>query len=212
MEINLETLLRRKHENRAVSPEAREIQKGRIMAFLNQAEFEWINEEFCDMMLDYFSDDRAKGLALLGQKGIGKSFALESYAIALGIKFVTAAELSKAYASGGYSSLDELAYPNRLGNENQPFDLVIDEVGSEPNPASYFGSPLNVIEEVFRKRYILWERYGARTHFSANLPLLSSSPGVMTIERLYGDYIADRVKQMCEIPPCRGRNLRELKK
>ena len=70
-------------------------------------------------------------------------------------------------------------------------NLAIDEVGREPMDAKHFGTGINAIQTVLQLRYE--QRYCFYTHMTTNL-----DPDKEFSQR-YGDYIADRVKEMFNV-------------
>ncbi|MCP3968516.1 MAG: hypothetical protein GY750_05115 [Lentisphaerae bacterium] len=213
--IDLKQLQKRNHQSRKIEPEYLRKSTARFKALLAQVGYERRNPELHDALCRYAgmlsTKATVKGLALLGALGIGKSWGTEALAHFTRTKFVTASELVTAYEQGGVSELLEVAIPLKLGFESDPEDLIIDEVGREPQSATHYGTKLNVIEEVLRRRYIQWERHGARTIITSNA-FLRRDPRQLdkpSIESLYGDDIADRVQQMCNIPQIGGCDLRQ---
>lgn len=209
MNINLNTLIEsaRRRSNSTEIPDKRQL--AHFQSNLAKMGYHRHNPAVYDAIVNYFCRESHRGFALLGEKGIGKTMGLYCAAAHFQINFVTASELAAAYANNGNTELAALAYSHKIGHSwDIAADLIIDEIGVEPCPVFHFGSPLNVIEEVVRCRYSHWQRHGSRTIFSGNLPLRSNKPGIATIETMYGDYIADRIQEMCEIPAIPGKNLR----
>ncbi len=212
MKIDLKKLMTPDHQDEPVSPEEYATRRREFCQHMVKNGYKRLNPALFDALGDYVARKPCRGLALLGIKGIGKTCGLYFLHDHCEINIVNAEELSRAYSKGGHNELTPLAYPCYLGiHPEQPLDLIIDEVGREPNPSNYFGSPLNVMEQVFKERYTLWKLYGARTIFASNFPLESDNPGIVTLEQLYGDYIAARIKEMCEGPVLTGKDLRDPK-
>ena len=103
----------------------------------------------------------------------------------------TASELANIYAAEGQPSLIQYT--------DHDVNLVIDEFGREPNPASNYGTKMNVLQFVLQMRYD--HRRTSITHITTNMRLED-------IEPRYGDYIADRCKEMFNFIEFSGRSLR----
>lgn len=80
------------------------------------------------------------------------------------------------------------------------YNLAIDEVGREPMDAKHFGTGINAIQTVLQLRYE--QRYCFYTHMTTNL-----DPDKEFSQR-YGDYIADRVKEMFNVIKIEGESRR----
>ena len=83
--------------------------------------------------------------------------------------------------------------------EGQPFidelvkvkELVINDVGTDSTSIKHFGSNIELVNEILTLRYIKWQKLGGahKTHISSNLV-------EGQIEKMYGDRIYDRFKEM----------------
>lgn len=82
------------------------------------------------------------------------------------------------FAVNGFPALKRYIYSGRLG---------LDDLGSETRLTGYFGSVVNVIEEVLHRRYDFRDR--SHTHVTTNL-----SPE--QIAEVYGDRVADRCNEL----------------
>ena len=78
-------------------------------------------------------------------------------------------------------------------------NLIIDEVGREPIPASNYGTKMNVLQFLLQLRYD--NRRTCITHVTTN-----ATPE--SLEPLYGDYVADRCKEMFNFMEFNGESLR----
>ena len=166
--------------------------------------FAWIWK--CDK-LNILGLDYNKGFFLYGPLGLGKSmtlYAMRQYMNSVTSRFShmredyrlrswwkTASELANIYAAEGQPSLIQYTDPD--------VNLVIDEFGREPNPASNYGTKMNVLQFVLQLRYD--HRRTSITHITTNMRLED-------IEPRYGDYIADRCKEMFNFIEFSGRSLR----
>ena len=164
--------------------------------------FAWIWK--CDQCNALYVDYN-KGFFLYGTLGRGKSMTLkamqkymnsikrrhgtEDYRI--GAWWKTASELANIYAADGQPSLIQYAADD--------MNLVIDEFGREPIPASNYGTKMNVLQFLLQLRYD--HRRSSITHITTN-----STPD--NLEPLYGDYVADRCKEMFNFIEFKGESLR----
>ena len=160
----------------------------------------WRRDDINALALDY-----RKGLWLYGSMGRGKTVTLKalrkymttiSKAVRkedyrLGLQWKTASELATIYAAGGQAGL----MPYCAHDVN----LVIDELGREPNPASNYGTRMNVLQFVLQTRYE--NRHESVTCVTTNL-------GVCDIAKHYGDYVADRCLEMFNFIEFSGKSLR----
>lgn len=151
--------------------------------------------------------DAEKGLLLYGPIGTGKSTllkGLQRYAATTArycngrkcatFQLISAAEIALQFAEKGITGLNK--YTDRACMHN----LTIDEVGREPMDSKHFGTGINVIQTVLQLRYE--QRYSFHTHLTTNL-----DPDT-EFARYYGDYIADRIKEMFNVIKLEGTSRR----
>lgn len=136
---------------------------------------------------------RGKTLAMLAMRqymnSVCRRYDLEDYRLKAWMK--SASELANIYAADGQPSLIKYAA--------QDVNIVIDEFGREPIPASCYGTKMNVIQFLLQLRYD--NRRSSVTHITTNL-----TPD--SLEPLYGNYVADRCKEMFNFIEFRGESLR----
>lgn len=153
--------------------------------------------------------DSSKGLLLWGDLGVGKSVLLRGLQRyegkinrmcfgcnnkKLGFKFTSAAEIALLYAEKGMDGISKFTDRERMG------DLAIDEVGREPTDAKHFGTGINVIQTILQLRYEVRREF--ITHMTTNL-----NPDT-EFSAIYGDYIADRVKELFNVIEIKGETRR----
>jgi len=153
--------------------------------------------------------DPQKGLLIWGPIGVGKSILIRglqryegkinrmAFAFgndSLGFTFISAAELALKYAEKGLEGIS--SYTNRERMQN----LAIDEVGREPMDSKHFGTSLNVIQTILQLRYEVRNQF--ITHMTTNL-----NPDI-EFATVYGEYIADRVKEMFNVIELKGESRR----
>ncbi|MFA5299719.1 MAG: hypothetical protein WC389_16160 [Lutibacter sp.] len=151
--------------------------------------------------------DVCKPFGLLGRTGVGKTFMFKmlgklyssfpiKYVRADGKRtsemrydyLVSAFTIFGEYSSGGYDGIANYI--------NRPF-MVIDDLGSEPTMANYFGNQVNVMKLIFEERHLK----GNVTNFSSNLPMSA-------IKEKYGERVHDRIYQDTNIIEVSGTNWR----
>jgi len=164
----------------------------------------WRLDSWNILKLDY-----NKGLFFFGSLGRGKTmtlFALREYLRSLrrraswyhekdhrlGTWWLSASQIANKYAAEGQPGLEEYFAPDVC--------LFIDEMGREPNPASNFGTKMNVIQFLLQMRYDT--RRTSVTHVTTNLSLNE-------ISLHYGDYVADRCLEMFNFIEFKGSSYRQ---
>lgn len=149
--------------------------------------------------------DYDKGFFLYGDLGRGKTMTMkamreymnsvcrryktEDYRLKAWMK--SASELANIYATDGQPAL--------IKYTDEDVNLVIDEFGREPIPANSYGTKMNVLQFILQLRYD--NRHKSVTHITTNL-----QPD--NLEPLYGDYVADRCKEMFNFIEFNGKSLR----
>lgn len=153
--------------------------------------------------------DSQKGLLLWGPIGVGKSvllkglqryygkinqFCLGSNSKNTGFKMISAAEIALLYAEKGMNGIAQ--YTDR----ECMCHLAIDELGREPLDAKHYGTGINVVQ------VILQLRYEFRREF-VTLATTNLNPDTDFSDK-YGDYIADRIKEMFNVVEIKGNSRR----
>lgn len=147
----------------------------------------------CQLRSDIFPDlDPEKGLFLFGDKGVGKSIAIEGLRNCLKhgelyFKNYKAEDISEDYALGNTGDIFHSFEDN---GRRKSYSICIDDMGFERLRVIHFGNEICPIATVISKRYDLYQRNRLITHITSNL-------NGIQIERLYGDRIRDRIREMC---------------
>ena len=84
-------------------------------------------------------------------------------------------------------------------------DLFIDDIGHEANPVSHFGTIFSPMADLIQSRYDNhqeWPQSNMTTHFTSNL-----SPE--ELRNRYGDFIFDRLVEMCDWIHIEGESFRK---
>lgn len=141
--------------------------------------------------------DPYKGIILIGNIGTGKSTLMQIFAEFIrqfdfgkhSWKVVPTATVVEIYSTTG--NLDKFTY-NKSGFSGKPFLVCFDELGREPLSANYMGTKTNVMMSILQVRYQLWQQDGLRTFATSNFD-------IPEFVDFYGEYVADRMKEMFNI-------------
>lgn len=143
--------------------------------------------------------DLRKGLWMEGPVGTGKSTLMQVFSqylksLQMGFRVYICSQVTTDYSLTG----DLSRYLDNAGwSSSGPVPMCFDELGREPLPAKYYGTELNVMQHILHIRYSYWQTTGLRTFVTTNA-------NGNDIERLYGDFIRDRRKEMFNIIPVTG--------
>lgn len=144
-----------------------------------------------------------KGIFLLGPTGTGKSRRMEFAAEAFEIAMVDATTLCDRLATvkDDYERLEvlNLIPPRWSERPAHCCDLIIDDLGTEPQEYVVYGTHRNLIINAITKRYDRFPEY--KTHFTSNLPKEN-------IRLLYGERIWSRLNEMCVFVSLTGKDRR----
>lgn len=155
-----------------------------------------------------------KGILFIGDKGVGKSICMRTMQVLfknsprrfkwidvytiidmLREKYCSEAEIKEMYGKG------------------LKCDLYIDDLGFGNPTFHSYKNETNIIAELIWERDELFVLDGYRTHFSSNIKSTvpdDSHSDRKSLERLYGDRILDRIKQLTNLIVWEGKSLRSL--
>lgn len=147
--------------------------------------------------------DLRKGLWIEGTLGTGKTTLLRVFSQFLieqrcGFLVHLCPTIAVEYGEG--KGLDKYTY----GRDCYPYHAVsmgFDELGREMIPVFHYGTSLNVMQYVLLARYTLWQEQGVRTFVTTNCDAEDT-------ERLYGDFIRDKRREMFNVVPLVGHSRR----
>lgn len=154
-----------------------------------QGKTPYVIDELAEKFISYFSIETQKGLAVVGEKGIGKSLNFMIYQLirtslgqGMDIMVLEVKEIEHKFKLEGQPFIDELVKVK---------ELVINDVGTDSTSIKHYGSNIELVNEILTLRYIKWQKLGGafKTHISSNLV-------EGQIEKMYGDRIYDRFKEM----------------
>lgn len=151
--------------------------------------------------------DRRKGIMLIGTPGTGKTTVMTIMREFLncykhGFMIRHAGDIVNDYNKKGADGICLYTYNNNgVYRSNKPIDLMIDDLGREPQGVNY-GARMNVMQHIIETRYALSREYRAmRTHITTNLTREE-------IIRQYGNHVMDRLNEMVNIIDIEGESHR----
>jgi DNA replication protein DnaC len=153
-----------------------------------------INQNDLKSFLEERTSD--KGILLMGNTGVGKTWAIEKFYLPLKKKGheVQTIDLFKEANKIGPDFVKDYLY----------HDMFIDDLGFEPKLANHFGTVFCPIELLIQERYKLFPQY--KTHFTTNLNMKDDKDGEILSK--YGPRTFSRIKGMCDLIIVEGNDLR----
>ena len=171
------------------------------------------NQNQVDLLCLYFAgDDRfnayddfslSKGILLMGGLGVGKTHLMSFFAQnqKQSYRVLSCRQVENQWLEAGkvkeepvdvigkYTNTQSIAI-NSDPFGHQEIGICFDDLGTETIPSKRFGEEKNVMAEIILGRYD--KRMNEKTHFTTNL----DPDG---IQRLYGDRVRDRLREMCNV-------------
>lgn len=152
-----------------------------------------------------------KGILLQGNIGVGKSIMMRVMQTLFrdsprAFKWINCIEFNDMLQGGVDPSEIKERYGRKLMH-----DLYIDDLGMGGGDMKRFGNVTNIVAEILFERDELLLSHGILTHCSSNTPKIvpaDSPPELKSLERMYGDRILDRMKQMMNNIIWTGKSLR----
>jgi DNA replication protein DnaC len=141
-----------------------------------------------------------KGTLYHGAVGVGKTTRLRAEYEAVeskGKRWITARDVTRTAIGQGLAGVENLG--------RNYLDLFIDDIGHEPLTAGHFGTVFSPLAELIQARYdsyMEWPAWEQTLHITTNL-----SPEELRVR--YGDYILDRLVEMCDWVHIEGQSFRK---
>ena len=172
-------------------------------------------EDNYDLLYHYFhgfkseSYDLEKGLLILGPVGTGKSVAMQIFGRILsnGFALIATRHVVREFNDVGMSILDRYGRhsfrlsPGGTPMKDKPIIYCFDDIGLEDTNSQLYGNKANVMAEILLDRYEMFKHHQMLTHATTNLTLEQ-------ITDLYGNRIADRLKEMVNVIVFKGESMR----
>lgn len=182
----------------------------------------YLEQESASDLLNWSSEDYIKngldpnkGLLIMGTIGVGKTYLLDKYRNKL--------ESDKDFKCFNNTSF-QIELMGKEGTEHishfiNPYPMFIDDLGREKETVWDYKNQVNPLAYILFERYAMYQNYKSKmteaedkewyllngfrylTHATTNLDMES-------IGKKYGDYIADRLKDMCNIIVIKGESRR----
>lgn len=175
------------------------------------------NEQPLRQLLMYFAGvpgelDLVKGVCLQGPTGSGKTTIMRYISMWLGngrpqsFRMANCRDIQKEAAAGGYEALYKYTrqsynFNNGFHRENGPVTYCFDDLGAENN-SKFYGTEINVMEELLQDRYNEAQITGMLTHATTNIK------DGKVYEQLYGLRVRDRMREMFNFVELNGPSFR----
>ena len=173
----------------------------------------WLDEEqkqVLDNIIKYFIGDPTspyalhKGLFLYGGYGVGKTFLFRAMQTLCKISPIQTMQFEEVSTKTFVTSWKN--FKESKDKKNNPVvqygrgNLLLDDLGEEPQTIMSYTNAENPIDELLSERYIAFDRFGQLTHVTSNLGLGESETALEDqLTRLYGSRILDRFNDMFEV-------------
>jgi len=150
------------------------------------------------------SYDLRKGLLVLGESGVGKTImfhvikkSLMSFNVRNDFGIFKTTDIAGKYSMEGYKVIKEhgessFYSTNGIPDRNKPKMRLYDDLGCEKNSTSFYGTRINVMEQILLKRFDFFIESGMKT-------LLTSNLNGEQIGKNYGNRVRSRLREMTNI-------------
>ena len=152
--------------------------------------------------------DLDKGIAFIGDVGVGKTFLMEAISLVFGgMKCTEARWLVRELQQEGINVVDRYGrYSFQSKGQgydySQPISLFIDDLGLEDKEVKIYGNQVRTVTDILLDRYKWSVNYKMKTHIASNLD-------VDTLGEVYGYRLKDRFKEMFNVVPWTGKSRRK---
>ena len=165
--------------------------------------------EIYTILTEYFSRSKQftergydinKGILVVGDIGTGKTVAFDVFKEILRgttryFQITSSRQLIRDYTIDGAKVL------NKWGRESMT-PVYFDDLGLEEVNVKMYGNTANVMSEILLDRYDNFKRSGVITHASSNL-------GAKEFQKIYGERVRDRMREMFNFITIKGESLRK---
>lgn len=150
--------------------------------------------------------DLKKGLLLTGSIGTGKTTAMKVFSKMFGFKVISTRYLIREFSTNGMGVIDQYGRNSFMMDgvplRKKPITVCFDDLGMEETNSQLFGNKANVMGEVLLDRYDCFINSGMITHATTNLL-------INDLEKIYGDRIRDRLREIMNLIIFEGKSLRK---
>lgn len=160
--------------------------------------------------VEKFGLKKGKAALLLGNIGIGKTIMMRVMQVIFKdserkFKWVNSLQFKDMLEDG--MTVSEI---KQLYGKNLKQDLYIDDLGLGQVDYKSYGNVTNIISEILFERDELFVMEKFLTHLSSNIPTTVPLEAIdkKSLEKLFGDRMLDRIKQMCNLIEWKGKSLR----
>ena len=164
-------------------------------------------KEFYDGIAGLFT--QKKGVLLLGEYGCGKTLLMKICRKIFGFaNIISTRHIMREFQIEGEKIIDIYGRNSfvcgQLGNpiKDRPINYCFDDLGLNDAIKNRYGNEINVMAEIISDRYEKFIDYKMKSYFTTN-----KTPE--QIEKLYGDLVFDRLKQMSNLVIMPGKSLRK---
>lgn len=150
--------------------------------------------------------DLKKGLLLTGSIGTGKTTAMKIFSKMFAFKIASTRYIIREFNITGMEIIDQYGRDSYMMDgvplQKKPITVCFDDLGMEETNSQLYGNKANVVGEILLDRYDCFINSGMITHATTNL-LISD------LEKIYGDRIRDRLREMMNLIIFKGESLRK---
>lgn len=174
--------------------------KGCWKNYITNPDFTPEESDIIAKLLRYFLNDPdgpydiTKGLYIYGYYGTGKTKLMQvfqEFCRAINyypFGFVNYKNVLRQIQTDGIASIKKIAVN---------YAICIDDLGFlNEGDIRYFGNKINTLSEIVYERYVKYEHQRTKTYYTSNLILEGKKE---SIQEMYGDGIAGRIKDSCNV-------------
>jgi DNA replication protein DnaC len=165
----------------------------------------------------YIAGNIEKGLAIMGDTGLGKTFAMSIMVKLFGIRLYCSRDLTTDWQKYDIKTKEDFwgvlkGYPQPGTWPNEKYehcwkDIIIDDIGTEPT-LNDFGTKYEVMDYIMDRRVRDFESNQAFTFLTFNLPLTNEKNDENCVMGRYGKRFYSRLHQICHVVDFKGEDRR----